>query len=115
MGTTDVTAIGERGLTSSELDAIEARANAATPGPWERGATLRERDGKVTTFSEEASVYPPLGEAGPVAVATVAEYDNASFIAHARQDVPALVAEVRRLRGLLAAERALAAQEDREP
>lgn len=54
-------------MTDEELKAIEARANAATPGPWMKGVT----------------------------------YDhgrNAEFIAASRTDVPALAAEVRRLK-----------------
>jgi hypothetical protein len=50
-----------------DLDAIEARANAATPGPWKEGSN---------------DVY---------------SVRNAAFIAAARTDVPALIARVREL------------------
>ena len=88
-----------------DLDAIEARANAATPGPWttERPAPLTEgpaaglRPGvciAATSPSKENRVYanPPGGQ-----------YPSADqrFIAHARTDVPALADEVRRLRAAL--------------
>lgn len=54
-------------ITETELDAIEARANAATPGPWD--------------------------EPGFSAL----DACDARFVAHARTDVPRLIAEVRRL------------------
>jgi hypothetical protein len=65
---------------SLDLDAIKARAEAAIDGPWIAD------DVYVTTESGDL-----LSDA-PDAAAT------AVFIAHAREDVPALVAEVERLR-----------------
>lgn len=59
-------------MTDSELAAIAARANNATPGPW-----IRFYEG----YEYAANNY---------------EADTA-FIAAARTDVPALVAEVERL------------------
>jgi hypothetical protein len=86
-------------LTKDELQAIEARTNAATPGEWI--APLKDL-GEIESFAaldfyfdHSFEAYPPLGECGPVFVASGKE--NADFIAHARTDVPALVAEVRRL------------------
>lgn len=72
--------------TALDLDAIEARANAATEGPW-----TAYPDGFVWTKQ------PILGD--PVSGSV--ELADAQFIAAARQDVPALVAEVRRLRAAL--------------
>lgn len=64
------------------LNEIEARANAATPGPWEWGP----QDGW-------------LGTEGGVAVGwkwgTLTQEADGQFIAHARTDVPALVAALR--------------------
>jgi hypothetical protein len=71
-----------------DLDAIEARANAATPGPWdfyEEGSTMFVSCG-VTQYGEA------LYLAGDIE-----NREDATFIAAARSDVPALVAEVRRL------------------
>ena len=70
-----------------DLDAIEARVNAATDGPWEAYP-----DGLVWTK------VPRIGD--PVSGSVLPE--DAEFIAAARTDVPALVAEVRRLRAVLA-------------
>lgn len=77
-----------------DLDAIEARATAATPGAWaydqipETGECRVIWDGNGA--AERDSVYA-ITSGGSLAC-------NAEFIAHAREDVPALIAEVRRLR-----------------
>jgi hypothetical protein len=63
-----------------DLGAIEARAAAATPGPWEA-----KRDGEGGSL-----VRMPDGDS-----ARVTGVDDAIFIANARTDVPALVAAVR--------------------
>jgi hypothetical protein len=82
---------------------IRARAAAATEGPWElwTGCSWRrfgsaptgravcepvtQRDGQPDLY------FPNGGQDGP----------DATFIAHARTDIPALLAEVRRLRALV--------------
>ncbi len=91
-------------LPESELSAIAARADAATPEPW------RVATGFPTTV---LSQYLSDNEAdGTVAYESVAECPtwglsnseaDAAFIAAARSDVPALVAEVRRLRAAVEA------------
>ena len=69
------------------LDEIEARANAATPGPW-TPQTIRLIDGV------------------DLPDATVAQWQrDAAFIAAARTDVPALSARVRELEAELRIER----------
>lgn len=84
-----------------DLDGIEARANAATPGPWEAGPTVSEDEHPNQTFSIQTSIYPPTGECGPVAM--VAGHEDPPFITAARQDVPALVAYARSLEAEVAA------------
>ena len=76
-----------------DLDAIKARCEAATQGPWkvaEPGYRVARDDGTgflvASTFMATDSRDLP----------------DATFIAHARTDVPALVAEVDRLRAELA-------------
>lgn len=73
------------------LAAIEARAKAATPGPWQEFYGSRF-DGKqrfyVGQVGPTVSVNDITGDGLPRA--------DAEFIAHAREDVPALVAEVKR-------------------
>lgn len=77
-----------------DLDAIEARANAATPGPW---TVSRSSD-----HPGERHIDAGLGAGVYVAMDVGA--DDAAFIANARTDIPALVARVRELE---AAEREL--------
>lgn len=80
-----------------DLDAIEARSPAAFPPPWRAG--VMESEGKVWAHDPEALGGPSVGER---CVFTANKHfphtANREFIAHARTDVPALVAEVRRLR-----------------
>jgi len=98
-------------LTDEELAAIKARAEAATVGPWYVQSTtacfLNIHGGDRTTdgrFLAQMGYDPPANDAyfddGEP------QYDgadrDADFIAHARTDVPALVAEVKRLRGEVA-------------
>lgn len=66
-------------MTESELQAIETRANAATPGPW-----------KSLKFGEY--VFGP-----GVRLFAAATAQDAEFVSLARADVPALLSEVRRL------------------
>jgi hypothetical protein len=96
---------GDR-LTDDDLAAIEARVNAATPGPWEAEGSLvwgpeqstRGGWGAMRTESDGEG-RAPLGDFndGEYTASLRAEQD-ATFTAHAREDVPALLAEVRRLR-----------------
>ena len=84
-------------MTASELDAIKARVAAATPGPWRWWTSNSFR-----RLSSDAT-----GKDGDVLHATAHPVDRCpdiqgsdadkDFLAHARVDVPALVAEVERL------------------
>lgn len=80
-----------------DLDAIEARAEAATPGPW----------GTVDDGSLMAPYVSVACDDGPIITcpechtAGGGRRADAKFIARTRTDVPALVAEVRRLRAML--------------
>lgn len=82
-------------MTPDELGAIKARADAATPGPWETLVAGTGIRGGVP--------YAWLGPVKGDRVMPVLERQNAGtvadaeFAAHARTDVPALVAEVERL------------------
>lgn len=75
-------------MTPGELAAIKARAEAATPGPWD---TVLSRH--VVSHADAFRGAPDW----PLMPKTVAD---ATFISHARTDVPALVAEVERLRAV---------------
>lgn len=80
------------------LGAIEARAKAATPGPWTNPWTCvgtARKDGFYTdAVDTDAWVcVPEYYDGNNLKV----RKQDAAFIAAAREDVPALVAEVRRL------------------
>lgn len=93
-------------MTEEELAAIETRCDAATRGPWllDDSGDIYSAGGTYTKYDREgylhtewngaicivdSGVYPPWG-------------DDAAFIAHAREDIPALIAEVRRLQAEIA-------------
>lgn len=87
-------------MTDLDLDAIQARADAATPGPWHLddehiGVWTSAVDAPGGAICEPSDPYP-RGLNHPL--------ENMRFVTHARQDIPALVAEVRRLRDQLAYE-----------
>jgi hypothetical protein len=82
----------------NDLEAIRARANAATPGPWKvnkRGHIGGGDFGTDPVVINESGIEPffELGAEGP---------DNSTFIAHSRQDVPALCDEIESLRSRVA-------------
>jgi hypothetical protein len=83
-------------LTEDDLLAIEARCNAAQPGPWTSYVEGRDH----TAGSNFIMVGKGLDRNDDIELsgATVADQD---FIASARQDIPLLLAEVRRLQRLL--------------
>lgn len=82
-------------MTNEELDAIESRASAAIPGHWTAGEI-----GVVTTDAKVSERYDQVASVLPICDRKGHCYqdDTTRFIAHARADVPALIAEVRRLR-----------------
>lgn len=94
-------------ISSEELDAMEARASAATPAPWVtnfgvHGDPIIHEEGAPRT-GEVARISPAPGDYGK---------NNAVFIAHARADVPKLVARVRFLEAVV--QRALDALDEED-
>ncbi|WP_244571230.1 hypothetical protein [Mesorhizobium carmichaelinearum] len=79
-----------------ELQDMEARAAAAQCGPWK--SWIEGRDFLSGSNFIQTGEGADRGEDIELSGATVADQD---FIAAARQDIPRLVAEVRRLRGIL--------------
>lgn len=61
-------------------DSIRQRVAAATEGPW-------EQDGDYAVYG-----FDHTRRRGRSLLATVYDYGNPDFIAHARQDIPALLA-----------------------
>lgn len=88
-------------MTDEELQAIKARSKAATPGPWQVMArqclTAWTPNGVgIAGYGVGVADGEPLFEP-----ALSCSQHDAEFIAAARQDVPALVAEIERLRSEL--------------
>lgn len=78
-------------VSDAEMVEIRKRCEQATPGPWKSYVEGREEmSGSDFIMTEGEDIY--------LTGATVADQD---FIAHARQDIPKLVAEIERLRRLL--------------
>lgn len=78
-------------MTDEQLTAIEQRANAATPGAWV-GYPSMVSIGLSHALHILTGIHP-FNQAQATC--------DTAFVAAAREDVPALVAEVRRLRGAL--------------
>lgn len=74
-------------MTKQEIDEIEARANAATEGPF----VLLRHDSGHDTF------YDVLTHESLLAITQMSHMHDAKFIAHAHQDVQELIAEVKRV------------------
>lgn len=76
------------------IEEIKARHEAATPGPWYLGMSGANFEGFsleyhiATVYNKKIYAQPPGGQF-PAA--------DADFIAHARTDIPELLAEVERL------------------
>ncbi|TYC21377.1 hypothetical protein FXF52_26245 [Micromonospora sp. MP36] len=107
-------------LTDEALAQIEELAAAATPGPWH--VRLLDDDDAMNLVAVSTVADTGRGERWPdfdhseIVAATLVQQpryvdvaderwdENALFIASARRDVPRLIAEIRRLRHLLAEE-----------
>lgn len=96
-------------MTDEELKAIEALAERLDPGPWEVTSNLdtRERKGSAHLRDVTAPDVESVVQLGM-------QPDLAEFFAAARTAVPALVAEVRRLRGVIAGAGIRADQGDKD-
>ena len=90
-------------MTPERLAEIRARAEAATEGPWE--ATWEEGDDwwSITGAPQRVGADGPWALCPEVATSDARDPADATFIAHARTDVPDLVAEIERLRELYSA------------
>ena len=80
-----------------DLDAIEARATAATPGPW---CTDSWEIYQGTKYEPGLSAW--IGETCRGTSSLEQDRADAAFVAAARTDVPAMAAEIRQLRARVA-------------
>lgn len=95
-----------------DLDAIEARANAAMPGPWAITRVSEESDYEGPAIGKVDSVGPIYPDSWDGLSWLGGSPEDHEFIAHARTDVTALVAELRAARARIAAlEATIAASE----
>ena len=98
----------------SRLEEIEARARAATPGPWSARTGNGQTGpgaGALMRVLDQRPIVRPFGwyrgrdsrDSLDTVVAVVPSdaWQDEAFIAHARSDVPWLLAEVAWLRGEL--------------
>lgn len=95
-------------LTDDDLQAIRARAEAATPGPWVDDGWDCFHDGAEWERSVMVGEYivancpsERFGRVEDIPDDTPAIF-NTTFIAHAREDIPKLLAEITRLKAALA-------------
>ena len=94
-------------MTLEELNAIEARAKAATPGAWivKHCKTVYLADGtaehEIRSLENGHRVAYLLYRMSGKDIGEDPEDLDAEFIAHARTDVPKLVEEVKRLRAAI--------------
>jgi len=89
----------ENELTTEELAAMKARLEATTPGPWTSCFEGRDHwggDSFIHTATQDLYISGEdyAGGGGHFCA-------DQDFIAHARQDMPRLIAEVERLRQLV--------------
>ena len=86
---------------TDRLDQIEARANAASEGPWRAAVVSRYTDADGQERGK-GGIYPGT-EPGPPPLFLTMDWltADAEFIAHARTDVPALVAALRAVQEVL--------------
>jgi len=83
-----------------DLETIQARCDAATPGPWK----VVHRDVRYTGEDDESLAGLGLDVDGPPTPMLRGMFQrgaDAQFIAHAREDIPALIAEYTRIREAL--------------
>lgn len=81
-------------MTEKELKAIEERANKAWKGPW---ACVVDTDRGPFDGRPRYEVVSRDDVQPGYSVSAVMEKVDCEFMAHAREDVPALIAEVRQL------------------
>lgn len=75
-------------ITKKEIDEIKSRLEKTSPGPWRVATTT---DGEYILDCDDC-----------VVAATFERKEDAYFVAHVREDIPRLMAEIDRLREGLA-------------
>jgi hypothetical protein len=78
----------------SSLEEIRERAEKATPGPWDIDGSDNQNWGIRSVAGDQPSIAPMAGYRSKDTEA------DAEFIAHAREDVPALLARIEKLEAI---------------
>ena len=76
-------------MTDKELKEIEDRCSKTTKGPWKsmiEGRDHTSGDSFIMTGGEDIYIHNPLFD------------NNQDFIANAKQDIPKLISEIKRLK-----------------
>lgn len=97
-------------LGTAYLDAVQERVAAARPGPWSASEWGHSGADEPSTIviHQGAFNWQGIRDGEYVAKTSVwdrQEFDDAVFISHAREDIPALLALLRELQDRLADER----------
>jgi hypothetical protein len=88
-----------KSLTPERLAEIKARTEKATPGPWTTHVLPRSVGGQTVTVHSESGPYTMAWTVDiPPEIGGMVAAPDAVFIAHAREDIPDLLTEVKRLR-----------------
>ncbi|MFE6054845.1 hypothetical protein ACFQ6N_29170 [Kitasatospora sp. NPDC056446] len=98
-------------LTEADLDAMERRISGATPGPWVPLLETRSATGGGSFIQvapdaaeQDDEIYLRRFTGGREVLGPDRQADaDLDFVASAREDMPRLVAEVRRLKAALLA------------
>ena len=93
--------MAENGITTEELAAMKARIAATTPGPWIsyfEGRDHMSGDSFIQTATQD--IYISAEDYAGGGGHFCADQD---FVAHARQDMPRLIAEIERLHQIVKA------------
>jgi hypothetical protein len=92
-------------MTGRELQEIKARCEAASPGPWVVGditeATYYSGKNGVVSVGNRLVAYKGGVDVNDLSEGDLQTFADMEFIAAARSDIPALLAEVERLGKLL--------------
>jgi len=81
-----------------DLEAIKAREKKATPGPWHQRIHIVWDADPVEDSLDAGQICKCHYREDMNGLGVHDDIHNAEFIAHAREDIPALVREVERLR-----------------
>jgi hypothetical protein len=83
-------------ITEKELIEIEKRCKTSTPGPWKSYI-----EGRDQTSGCHFIMTGEKGKRGEDLEITGARVEDFDFIANAKQDIPKLISEIRKLKKLI--------------